>query len=171
MVAPQSDCKVLISILCELDCPRCSWPGCRSGLLPGKMQAAWARQTLASVLTVTVLAALAGAGNFREAGDRATELPEPLLWPGGGCRAAATRGGGLARRPGHRRPSAAEPFAPVDQTVPLSLGDGGVWTTLQDLMRWNDAFLRDELGVVELMVGRGRARWWSSALSSSRLSA
>ena len=37
------------------------------------------RHELASVLTITVLAALAGAGNFREAGDRAADLPETLL--------------------------------------------------------------------------------------------
>lgn len=34
------------------------------------------RHELAFVLTVTVLAVLAGAGNFREAGDRAAELPQ-----------------------------------------------------------------------------------------------
>jgi len=37
------------------------------------------RHGLASVLTITVLAALAGASNFREAGDRASELPADLL--------------------------------------------------------------------------------------------
>jgi predicted transposase YbfD/YdcC len=37
------------------------------------------RHELASVLTITVLAALAGAGNFREAGDQAADLPESLL--------------------------------------------------------------------------------------------
>jgi hypothetical protein len=37
------------------------------------------RHELASVLTITVLAVLAGARNFREAGDRATELPPDLL--------------------------------------------------------------------------------------------
>ncbi|MQA17654.1 MAG: hypothetical protein GEV09_27325, partial [Pseudonocardiaceae bacterium] len=37
------------------------------------------RHRLASVLTITVLSALAGAGNFREAGDRAGELPAELL--------------------------------------------------------------------------------------------
>jgi predicted transposase YbfD/YdcC len=37
------------------------------------------RHELASVLTVTVLAVLAGARNFREAGDRAAELPTDLL--------------------------------------------------------------------------------------------
>jgi hypothetical protein len=33
-------------------------------------------QELAIVLTVTVLPVLVGAGNFREAGDRAAKLPE-----------------------------------------------------------------------------------------------
>ena len=37
------------------------------------------RHELASVLTITVLAVLAGARNFREAGDRAAELPCDLL--------------------------------------------------------------------------------------------
>jgi predicted transposase YbfD/YdcC len=37
------------------------------------------RHELASVLTITVLAVLAGARNFREAGDRAAELPADLL--------------------------------------------------------------------------------------------
>lgn len=37
------------------------------------------RHELASVLTITVLATLAGAQNFREAGDRAGELPADLL--------------------------------------------------------------------------------------------
>lgn len=37
------------------------------------------RHQLASVLTITVLAALCGAGNFREAGDRAADLPPDIL--------------------------------------------------------------------------------------------
>jgi predicted transposase YbfD/YdcC len=37
------------------------------------------RHELASVLTITVLAVLAGAANFREVGDRAAELPAELL--------------------------------------------------------------------------------------------
>jgi predicted transposase YbfD/YdcC len=37
------------------------------------------RHRLASVLTITVLAALCGAGNFREAGDRAADLPQDML--------------------------------------------------------------------------------------------
>jgi predicted transposase YbfD/YdcC len=37
------------------------------------------RHQLASVLTVTVLAALCEAGNFREAGDRAADLPQSML--------------------------------------------------------------------------------------------
>lgn len=37
------------------------------------------RHELASVLTITVLTVLAGARNFREAGDRAAELPDDLL--------------------------------------------------------------------------------------------
>ena len=41
------------------------------------------RHELASTLTVTVLAVLAGARNFREAGDRAAELPADLLTAAG----------------------------------------------------------------------------------------
>ena len=37
------------------------------------------RHQVATVLTVTLLAALAGARNFREAGDRAADLPQSLL--------------------------------------------------------------------------------------------
>jgi CubicO group peptidase (beta-lactamase class C family) len=31
--------------------------------------------------------------------------------------------------------------------APLSLGDGGVWTTLHDLLRWNTALHTDALGI------------------------
>jgi hypothetical protein len=37
------------------------------------------RHELGAVLTVTVLAAPAGACNFQDVGDRAGELPQPLL--------------------------------------------------------------------------------------------
>jgi hypothetical protein len=53
------------------------------------------RQELASVLTITVLAALAGAGNFREAGDHAADLPERLL---------AVAGARISPRTGRREP-------------------------------------------------------------------
>ena len=38
---------------------------------------------------------------------------------------------------------------------PFSLGDGGLWTTLDDFMRWNDAMNRDLLGVAELVQQTG----------------
>lgn len=38
----------------------------------------------------------------------------------------------------------------------LSLGDGGVWSTAPDLMRWNQALERDELGVSTLLQTPGR---------------
>ncbi|BCY09986.1 serine hydrolase [Actinoplanes sp. L3-i22] len=43
--------------------------------------------------------------------------------------------------------------APLDPLVPapLSPGDGGVWSTARDLMRWNAALDRDELGVTALL--------------------
>ncbi|MEV0165188.1 serine hydrolase domain-containing protein [Nonomuraea fuscirosea] len=43
--------------------------------------------------------------------------------------------------------------APLDPhyPAPLSLGDGGVWSTAPDLIRWNQALERDELGVSTLL--------------------
>jgi CubicO group peptidase (beta-lactamase class C family) len=35
--------------------------------------------------------------------------------------------------------------------APLSLGDGGLWTTATDLMRWNQALDADELGISHLL--------------------
>lgn len=35
--------------------------------------------------------------------------------------------------------------------APLSLGDGGVWTTVSDLLRWNDALTMNLLGMTELL--------------------
>ena len=48
------------------------------------------RHELASVLTITVLAVLAGARNFREAGDRSAELPTDLLVAAGARISPAT---------------------------------------------------------------------------------
>ena len=48
--------------------------------------------------------------------------------------------------PGASPPSAF--FTPVaGSPAPLSLGDGGLWTTVSDLLRWNDAMLADTLGI------------------------
>jgi CubicO group peptidase (beta-lactamase class C family) len=43
--------------------------------------------------------------------------------------------------------------APTGATypAPLSLGDGGVWSTASDLLRWGQALERDELGVSALL--------------------
>jgi hypothetical protein len=49
------------------------------------------RHELAAILTITVLAALAGGRNFRELGDRAKELPQDLL-AAAGARASRRRG-------------------------------------------------------------------------------
>ena len=48
--------------------------------------------------------------------------------------------------------------APTDARYPaaLSLGDGGVWSTARDLLRWNEALERDELGVSALLHTPGR---------------
>jgi CubicO group peptidase (beta-lactamase class C family) len=47
-------------------------------------------------------------------------------------------------------PPAAAPTG-ARHPAPLSLGDGGVWSTAEDLMRWNEALDRDELGVSALL--------------------
>jgi CubicO group peptidase (beta-lactamase class C family) len=40
--------------------------------------------------------------------------------------------------------------------APLSLGDGGVWSTAADILRWNQALERDELGVSAILQAPGR---------------
>ncbi|MCA2226961.1 serine hydrolase domain-containing protein [Nonomuraea aurantiaca] len=52
-------------------------------------------------------------------------------------------------------PPGAAPLARL-HPAPLSLGDGGVWTTLRDLLRWGQALNADELGVSGLMQTPGR---------------
>jgi len=51
-------------------------------------------------------------------------------------------------------PTAAPPTAAVSEpTSPaaLSAGDGGLWTTVSDLLRWNAAILNDALGITAKM--------------------
>lgn len=52
-------------------------------------------------------------------------------------------------------PPGAVPLDP-HYPAPLSLGDGGLWSTLPDLIRWNQALQRDELGVSALLQTPGR---------------
>jgi CubicO group peptidase (beta-lactamase class C family) len=40
--------------------------------------------------------------------------------------------------------------------APLSLGDGGVWATARDLLRWNQALNDDEPGISTLLQTPGR---------------
>jgi CubicO group peptidase (beta-lactamase class C family) len=40
--------------------------------------------------------------------------------------------------------------------APLSLGDGGVWSTANDLMRWNQAMNADTLGIATVLQTPGR---------------
>lgn len=47
-------------------------------------------------------------------------------------------------------PPGAAPLASA-HPAPLSLGDGGVWSTARDLLRWGQALNADELGVSALM--------------------
>ncbi len=42
--------------------------------------------------------------------------------------------------------------------LPFSLGDGGLWTTAEDFMRWSDAMNRDALGVAEMVQQTGSLR-------------
>ncbi|SDL54757.1 CubicO group peptidase, beta-lactamase class C family [Nonomuraea maritima] len=53
-------------------------------------------------------------------------------------------------------PAPAPPGATPLSPAPLSLGDGGVWTSLRDLLRWSEALNADELGVSALMQTPGR---------------
>lgn len=48
--------------------------------------------------------------------------------------------------------------APLDPhyPAPLSLGDGGVWSTAPDLIRWNQALEEDKLGISALLQTPGR---------------
>ncbi|MEV4583102.1 serine hydrolase domain-containing protein [Nonomuraea jabiensis] len=52
-------------------------------------------------------------------------------------------------------PPGAAPLTP-EHPAPLSLGDGGVWTTAGDLLRWSQALNADELGISPLMHTPGR---------------
>ena len=52
-------------------------------------------------------------------------------------------------------PPGAAPLA-APHPAPLSLGDGGVWSTASDLLRWGQALNADELGVCRLMETPGR---------------
>jgi len=47
-------------------------------------------------------------------------------------------------------PADAIPLAAL-HPAPLSLGDGGVWSTASDLLRWSQALNADELGISRLM--------------------
>jgi len=60
-------------------------------------------------------------------------MTDTLFWPG----------------PGPRPPGA----APLDppHPAPLSFGDGGMWSTAADLLRWADGLNRDRLGVTALL--------------------
>lgn len=51
-------------------------------------------------------------------------------------------------------PPGAAPLAAA-HPAPLSLGDGGVWSTVRDLLRWGQALNADELGISGLMQAEG----------------
>ncbi|MEV0143745.1 MULTISPECIES: serine hydrolase domain-containing protein [unclassified Nonomuraea] len=52
-------------------------------------------------------------------------------------------------------PPGAAPLA-RPHPAPLSLGDGGVWSTVSDLLGWSQALNADELGISALMQTPGR---------------
>jgi CubicO group peptidase (beta-lactamase class C family) len=52
-------------------------------------------------------------------------------------------------------PPGAAPLGPP-HPAPLSLGDGGVWSTAADLLRWSQALNADELGISALLQTPGR---------------
>lgn len=72
------------------------------------------RHKLASVLTITVLTALAGAGNYRQAGDQAADLPETLL---------AAAGGRISSRTGDREPPSAATIRRVVEGIDAAHAD------------------------------------------------
>jgi CubicO group peptidase (beta-lactamase class C family) len=44
---------------------------------------------------------------------------------------------------------------PLESPRPLSVGDGGLWTSVNDLLRWNEALLSDAIGVSERLHATG----------------
>jgi predicted transposase YbfD/YdcC len=78
------------------------------------------RHELATVLTITVLAALAGARNFREAGDRAAELPDDLL---------LTAGARVNPHTNHPKPPSGSTISRIAETIDADMADArvGAW--------------------------------------------
>ncbi len=72
-----------------------------------------------------------------------------LLFDPLGMRATSFWSGPSVAPPGARL--APPPRAPA----PLSTGDGGLWTTVGDLLRWNDAMLVDTLGIAATLHSTG----------------
>ena len=60
-------------------------------------------------------------------------MADTMFWTGPGAGAARRR----AARPG--------------DPAPLSIGDGGLWSTAADLLRWADGLNTDRLGVTDLV--------------------
>jgi CubicO group peptidase (beta-lactamase class C family) len=48
-------------------------------------------------------------------------------------------------------PPAAVLAQPLSSPAPLSIGDGGLWTSVHDLLRWNDALRADTLDVADTL--------------------
>ena len=41
---------------------------------------------------------------------------------------------------------------PLRSPAPLSVGDGGLWTSVRDLLRWNEAFIRLSKGLFSYQI-------------------
>jgi CubicO group peptidase (beta-lactamase class C family) len=52
-------------------------------------------------------------------------------------------------------PPTAVPAQPWPSPAPLSVGDGGLWSSVRDLLRWNEALLADALGFAERLHATG----------------
>ena len=80
----------------------------------------------------------------RTAGQGLAELAQERLFTPLGMAGSRFWSGPVAHPPG---------AVPLDEAfpAPLSLGDGGLWSSAADLLRWNLALSRDELGVSTLV--------------------
>ncbi|WP_190816281.1 transposase family protein [Saccharopolyspora pogona] len=104
------------------------------GRVPDPRKPRGVRHRIGSVLTVTVFAALAGARNFREAGDHAADLPQELLALAG-CR---------------RHPLTGRHVAPSEPTIRRVAHDIDADAADEQVCRWMREQVRDYAVVAAL---------------------